>query len=273
MAFLRRRDIFKKVGMFRKHGFRSSRIIYDLFFCFIKYPLRLVCKLFWKTEIFIRSRPTLFSKAISFKCFPSGFLKGPVVTEIAVPNHAKNPLGYKYKTNLYDHDIASSVPSRKSNVKFSHFWFCASDFRKLLNRLSRNMLTILFIRVSIMCLEFTNTLTRISKRIPSLRPSKSRNPDGFRSDGPDCGKGRTFSIGRTSLSLDCSASRCDHIQHKLHCNNSKSSLLITLSLLNPCKRLCDRNLSKVGTRSVYVNCNRRHRTKPFHTLQLELGQS
>jgi hypothetical protein len=30
---------------------------------------------------------------ISFKCFPGGFLEGPVVSEIAVPDHAKNPLG------------------------------------------------------------------------------------------------------------------------------------------------------------------------------------
>jgi hypothetical protein len=31
IAFLRRSNVFKKVGMFRKHGFRSSRIVYDLF--------------------------------------------------------------------------------------------------------------------------------------------------------------------------------------------------------------------------------------------------
>jgi hypothetical protein len=35
----------------------------------------------------------LFQKAISFKCFPGGFLKGPMVSEISVPNHAKNLLG------------------------------------------------------------------------------------------------------------------------------------------------------------------------------------
>jgi hypothetical protein len=41
----------------------------------------------------IDSRPMLFSKAISIKCFSGGFLKGPVVSEIGVPNHVKNPLG------------------------------------------------------------------------------------------------------------------------------------------------------------------------------------
>jgi hypothetical protein len=70
MTLLRSRDIFKKVGMFRKHGFRSSRIVYDLFLCLIKYPLYLVCTLFWKTKIVIRSRPTVVSKNHIFQMFP-----------------------------------------------------------------------------------------------------------------------------------------------------------------------------------------------------------
>jgi hypothetical protein len=69
------------------------RILSGLFFCLTKYPRCHVCKLFWKTEIFIRSRATPFPKAISFKCFCGGLLKGPVVNEISVPNHEKNPLG------------------------------------------------------------------------------------------------------------------------------------------------------------------------------------
>jgi hypothetical protein len=34
-----------------------------------------------------------FQKATSFKCFPGGFLTDPVVSEIAVRNHAKIPWG------------------------------------------------------------------------------------------------------------------------------------------------------------------------------------
>jgi hypothetical protein len=41
-----------------------------------------------------------FQKAKSLKCFPCGILKGPAVSEIAVPNYGENPRGGKY-TAIY----------------------------------------------------------------------------------------------------------------------------------------------------------------------------
>jgi hypothetical protein len=70
------RCIGSRRDFYGEHIFESSKSIHEVancvrfIFCLIKYPLCLVCKLFWKTEIFIRSRPTPFSKSHIFQIFP-----------------------------------------------------------------------------------------------------------------------------------------------------------------------------------------------------------
>jgi hypothetical protein len=93
MAFLRSRSIFKKVGMFRKHGADHHELctIYFSVLWSIHYVLCAPCS--EKRRSSSDQNQRSFQKAISFKCFPGGFLKGPVVSEIAASNHAKDPLG------------------------------------------------------------------------------------------------------------------------------------------------------------------------------------
>jgi hypothetical protein len=79
------------------------RFMYDLFFCLIKYSLCLVCKLFWKTEIFIRSRPTLFSKSHIFQMFPWWVFERSHGQRNRRPESCEKSLGIKvYYVSCFD---------------------------------------------------------------------------------------------------------------------------------------------------------------------------
>jgi hypothetical protein len=54
-----------------------------------------MCKLFWKTEIFIPSRPTLFSKSHIFQMFPWWFPEKPRGQRNRYPKSYEKSLGVK----------------------------------------------------------------------------------------------------------------------------------------------------------------------------------
>jgi hypothetical protein len=72
------------------------RILYDLFFCLIKYPQCLVRKFFWKTETFIWSGPTLFSKRHIFQMLPWWLFERSPGQRNRRPESCENHLGLKY---------------------------------------------------------------------------------------------------------------------------------------------------------------------------------
>jgi hypothetical protein len=105
------RDVSVLTGIFIVNIFSISQnlymkwwVAYGLLFCFIKYPLCLACKFFWKTEIVIRSRPTLFSKSHIFQMVPGWLFEGFHSQRNRRPGPCEKSIGAKNTESVLDHE-------------------------------------------------------------------------------------------------------------------------------------------------------------------------